>query len=77
MYKVVKSFTDLQDNGYSYSVGDVFPRSMFEVTETRLAELASCNNRQGVPLIEFVEEKAEEGPKKTATKKGRKPAADK
>lgn len=77
MYKVIKHFTDLQDNNHPYSVGDIFPRSMVEVTEARLKELASCNNRQGVPLIELVEEKAEEEPKKPAAKKGRKPAADK
>lgn len=77
MFKVVKGFTDLQDNCYSYNVGDIFPHCGLEVTKERLAELAGSNNRQGVPLIELVEEKAEEEPKKPAAKRGRKPAADK
>ena len=75
MYKVVKSFTDLQDNGYSYNVGDIFPHCGLEVSEMRFAELAGSDNRQGVPLIELVEEKAEEEPKKPAAKRSRKPAA--
>jgi hypothetical protein len=55
MYKVIKLFADLQDNNHVYRIGDVFPRSGVEATEERLAELASCNNKQGVPLIEKVD----------------------
>lgn len=33
MYKVVKFFNDLQDNGYAYHVGDTFPHDGMEVTE--------------------------------------------
>ena len=65
MYKVIKSFTDLQDNNYAYYVGDTFPRNGVEVDADRLSELASCKNRIGVPLIEEVEEK----PKRTRKKK--------
>ena len=50
-YKVIKSFSALQDNRYVYSVGAVFPRSGLRVTEDRLKELAGSNNRIGVPLI--------------------------
>jgi hypothetical protein len=64
-YKVIKFFTDLQDNDYPYSVGDIFPRSGVTVTEARLEELAGSENKQGVPLIKFIEEK----PKKTRAKK--------
>ena len=57
MYKVIKFFADLQDNNHPYNVGDAFPRKGLEVTEERLAELAGSDNKQGVPLIEFVEKK--------------------
>lgn len=59
MYRVVKHFTDLCDNNRPYSVGDSFPHIEcgYTVTEERLAELATRNNKQGVPLIEPVEEK--------------------
>lgn len=70
MYKVLKFFTDLQDNNYPYSVGDSFPRSGVEVSESRLAELSSSENRQGTPLIQLVNEE----PKKPAAKKPKKTA---
>ena len=55
MYKVIKFFTDLQDSDHAYNVGDIFPREGVVVSEGRLTELAGRNNKQGVPLIEFVE----------------------
>ena len=65
MYKVIKSFTDLQDNNYAYSVGDTFPHNGVEVDAERIAELASDKNRLGVPLIEEIADK----PKRTRKKK--------
>ena len=65
MYKVIKSFTDLQDNNYAYYVGDTFPHNGVEVGAERIAELASDKNRLGVPLIEEIAEK----PKRTRNKK--------
>ena len=65
MYKVIKYFTDLQDNNYAYYVGDTFPRNGVEVGAERIAELSSDKNLQGVPLIEEVSEK----PKRTRKKK--------
>ena len=65
MYKVVKSFTDLQDNNYAYYVGDTFPHNGVEVDAERIVELASDKNRIGVPLIEEIAEK----PKRTRNKK--------
>ena len=65
MYKVIKSFTDLQDNNHAYSVGDTFPHNGVEVGAERIAELSSDKNRLGVPLIEEVVEK----PKRTRKKK--------
>ena len=63
MYKVIKYFTDLQDNNYPYNVGDDYPRSGLDASENRIEELSSTSNRQGQPLIAFVEVKAEEVPK--------------
>lgn len=65
MYKVIKSFTDLQDNNYAYYVGDTFPRNGVEVGAERIAELSSDKNLQGVPLIEEIEGK----PKRVRKKK--------
>lgn len=68
MYKVIKRFRDLQDNNHAYSVGDTFPHNGVEVDAKRIAELASVNNRLGVPLIEEIAEK----PKRTRKKKDEK-----
>ena len=65
MYKVIKYFTDLQDNNYAYYVGDTFPHNGVEVDAARIAELPSDKNRLGVPLIEEISEK----PKRTRKKK--------
>ena len=65
MYKVIKSFTDLQDNNYAYYVGDTFPHYGVEAGAERVAELSSDKNLQGVPLIEEVVEK----PKRVRKKK--------
>ena len=65
MYKVIKSFTDLQDNNYAYYVGDTFPHNGGDVDAERIAELASDKNRLCVPLIEEITEK----PKRTRKKK--------
>ena len=75
MYKVITAFNDLQDNNYPYSVGATYPRNGVNVSEKRLAELASANNRRKMPMIEKVadkkaEDKKEDAPKRaTATKK--------
>lgn len=58
MYRVIKFFTDLQDDKRPYSVGDVFPREGKKVTKTRLKELSTAANRQGIPLIEEVRDEA-------------------
>ena len=64
MYRVIKSFTDLQDNNYAYYVGDTFPHNGVEVGAERVAELSSDKNRLGVPLIEEIEEKPKRKRKK-------------
>lgn len=56
MYKVIKFFTDLQDNNYPYNVGDTFPRNGLDVLPSRLKELAGKKNKQGEPVIEKIDE---------------------
>ena len=60
MYKVIKYFEDLQDNLHPYNIGEEYPRKGLKVSKERITELASNKNLQGVPLIEKIEEKAEE-----------------
>ena len=67
MYKVIKPFTDLQDNNYKYDVGDTYPRKGLNVLQSRINELASDKNLQKTPLIEEIPEKVE-GPKKEKKK---------
>ena len=67
MYKVIKSFTDLQDNNYKYDVGDTYPRKGLNVLQSRINELASNKNLQKTPLIEEIPENVEE-PKKEKKK---------
>jgi hypothetical protein len=69
MYKVIKYFVDLQDSNHPYNAGDVFPRPGLSVTEERFAELAGSENKQGVPLIKYVE-------KKTTAKRAKKTAEE-
>ncbi len=64
MYRVIKAFTDLQDNKHAYSVGDTFPHNGIEVDAERISELASDKNRRGVPLIEEIAEKPKRARKK-------------
>ena len=53
-YKVVKLFTDLQDNGYRYNVGDIYPRNGLKVDKKRIEALSTSKNRQRTPLIEEI-----------------------
>lgn len=71
MYKVIKTFHDLQDskktkNGevyYEYKAGDTYPRKGLEPSKDRIAELAGKNNKQGTPLIVKVEDETPDGNK--------------
>lgn len=65
MYKVIKHFTDLQDNNFAYQVGDEYPRKGMSVLPSRIKELASDENRQGCPLIEEIPDVEEKPKKKT------------
>ena len=72
-YKVIKAFTDMQDNNYAYDPKDparnTYPRKGLNVLQSRINELASNKNRQGVPLIEEIPEKVEELKKKKSVEK--------
>lgn len=80
MYIVTKPFYDLQDvtkadhtkdgdiprEFWLYKVGDVYPRDGANPpSEQRIAELASDTNKQGTPLIAWVEPEPEPAPKST------------
>ena len=69
MYKVVKHFTDMQDNNFAYQVGDEYPRKGLSVLPSRIKELATDKNRQGVPLIEEIPDVEELPEKKTKSTK--------
>ena len=69
MYKVIKHFTDMQDNNFAYNVGDEYPRKGMSVLPSRIRELASDKNRQGVPLIEEIPDVEEAPEKKTKSTK--------
>lgn len=55
----------MQDNNFAYQVGDEYPRKGMSVLPSRIKELASDKNRQGVPLIEEILEVEEAPEKKT------------
>ena len=57
-YRVLKSFTDLQDDNHVYAAGDKYPRSG-RAKKERIEELSGSNNALGKPLIAEVEEAKE------------------
>ena len=59
----------MQDNNFAYQVGDEYPRKNFSVLPSRIKELATDKNRQGVPLIEEIIEVEEVPEKKTKSTK--------
>lgn len=74
MYKVIKLFTDLQDNGHKYEVGEEYPRLGLKPSLARIAELSGSDNRQKTPLIVEVDDlaekqEAENKPKRKTSKK--------
>lgn len=63
-YRVVKTFSDLQDNNYTYNAGDEFPRKGVEVSDERIKELSGPNNKLGTPLIKEIKPKGRTTKKK-------------
>lgn len=75
MYKALEAFVDLQDGNRVYKPGDIFPRQGLSVSNERLAELSSPNNRRGRPVIVFIDDYKPKEPsispkKATKTKEG-------
>lgn len=64
MYKVIRYFTDLQDDDYIYREGDTYPRKGLKPTADRINELASEKNKRGLPLIKKAVEKTVKPKKK-------------
>ena len=59
----------MQDNNFDYNVGDEYPRKGMSVLPSRIRELATDKNRQGVPLIEEIPDIEEKFEKKTRSTK--------
>lgn len=59
-YTVLRHFTDLQDDNFHYTDGAIYPRHGYTPTEERIKQLSGSSNKQGVPLIKAVKEKAAE-----------------
>ena len=59
----------MQDNNFAYHVGDEYPRKGLSVLPSRIRELATDKNRQGVPLIEEILDIEESPEKKTRSTK--------
>ena len=59
-YIVIHSFKDLQDNEHIYQVGDFYPRKdIKDVSDERIEELLSANNKIGKSLIKVIEIESE------------------
>ena len=73
MFRVIKYFTDMQDNNFAYDPKDparnTYPRKGLNVLQSRINELASDKNRQGCPLIEEIPDIEEKPEKKTKSTK--------
>lgn len=50
-YVVIKDFSDLEDEGYIYRAGDVYPREGVELDEERTDSLLTTDNKRKTPLI--------------------------
>ena len=59
----------MQDNDFAYDVGDEYPRKGMSVLPSRIRELATDKNRQGVPLLEEIPDIEEAHEKKTKSTK--------
>lgn len=69
MYKALTSFTDLQDANYRYQAGDIFPRKGLKVSEGRIKELLTDQNRRHQPMIEEIEKPKKEEVKEVKEEK--------
>lgn len=64
-YRVIKDFTDLQDDNHIYFAGDTFPREGVDVDNARLMELSTDANKRGEAVLEVVgEDVSDKAPEK-------------
>ncbi|SIT91679.1 hypothetical protein [Edaphobacillus lindanitolerans] len=59
-YKVIVDFTDFQDGGHVYRADDPYPRKGAKVSEERVAELSSTENKRNEVLIVAVDDEPPE-----------------
>ena len=69
-FKVIKYFTDMQDDDFEYRENDFYPRKGLSVLPSRIKELSTTQNRRKEILI--VEVPDEEKPKKEKKTKSEK-----
>lgn len=76
MFEVLEHFKDLKDDRHEYNPGDIFPREGLTVSEDRIKELSTSNNKRGRAVIKEVmpmpKEPVVEEPKEEPKKRGRK-----
>jgi hypothetical protein len=58
-YKVINSFTDLEDNNTLYRVGEEYPKGDYKPTQKRIEELSEVHPKQKRIFIEEVEKEDE------------------
>ena len=56
-YRVIETFSDMTDGGYTYKAGDLYPRIGYAPTEKRIKELGTGANALGRKLIAVYAEK--------------------
>ena len=59
-YRVVNKFIDTKDNNTLYEVGDIYPKTDYKPTKTRIAELSKKHKKYNCVFIEPIEETKEE-----------------
>lgn len=75
-YRVIHTFVDTQNHHHIYHTGDRYPRDGKPLDEGRIAYLAGTENRIGEPVIEIIEQTAEEKPEPKPKRGRRKKDAD-
>jgi len=59
-YNVIRDFKDLKDKNKIYKRGDSYPKpANKKVSDERIKQLTTKNNKQGRPVIEAIEEEQE------------------
>lgn len=60
LYKVIVAFSDLEDNGHLYHIGDDYPRVGIKPKSERVEFLRTNKNLLGRPVIKAVKEGTKE-----------------